>query len=177
MTEYDSHILTKLKTGDKKAFEEIYVKHYAELKKYAITITKDEDIAKDIISDVFFKIWTIKDSIEIKKSLKAYLFASIRYEAFKVNAKNMKNVSIDMEQNDHALDFDNTIEDNINLKDTAAKLERSIALLPSKCAQIFKMSREQEMPHKVIAEKLNISTKTVEVQIYRALKKIKMELQ
>lgn len=160
-------------------FEEIYNTYFPVLCNYAISITKDQTLAEDAVSDVFLKLWEGRNSLVIETSLKAYLFKSVYHQCI----NSLKHIEVQdyyrdfflhhpplsEDQTDYPLQ--NVIESEIN-----SILQKTIDQLPNQCRKIFIMSRIDGMKHERIAQKLGISINTVRTQIHRALEKLRIEL-
>ena len=170
--EKDQVLLKKIKhESDYKAFEKIFNRYYEQLKIWSVFIVKSDSIAEEAVLDVFFKLWDKRKRININTSLKSYLFAAVKNQSIdylrKNQQENMGFVYPDLRSESAQPD---ELMNAIELKE---RIEKSIDELPDQCRIIFRMSRDEGMKYKDIAEKLNISIKTVETQIGRALVKLK----
>ena len=177
----NSHIAANatFKTGDVRLFEETYHTYYSVLYNYAVSITKDQALAEDAVSEVFLKLWEGRDTIAIESSLKSYLFKSVYNQC--LNA--LKHIRVQNRYRDFFLHhppltddgsdypLSGVIENEIN-----DILQRTIEQLPEQCRKIFVMSRIEGMKHEEIARELGISINTVRTQIHRALEKLRVEL-
>ncbi len=156
---------------DIQTFRIYYDTYYKPLCRFLNLYTQDIEVIEDVIQEIFLKLWENKDSIEITY-IKTYLFRA---------AKNKVLNHLRNEENRHYLLenwFNQQIEDSKHKEcfdlDTLTDLvNRAIDQLPSKCKEIFLLSRREQLSYKQIAEKLNISIKTVETQISIALRRIK----
>ncbi|HKJ41072.1 MAG TPA: RNA polymerase sigma-70 factor [Sunxiuqinia sp.] len=174
-TKNEKELFNQLKQGDKIAFETIFNTYYASLCHYANRMLDDDEKAEEIVQDLFVNLWSKRKSLNVESSLKYYLFRSVRnlclnqIQHFKIREKYAKNVT---ENQDLTIqDDDYFIE-----VDLAKKIAESINSLPEKRRQIFKLSREEGLKYKEIAEKLNLSVKTVEAQMGLALKQLREKL-
>ncbi|MGR3812296.1 RNA polymerase sigma-70 factor [Jiulongibacter sp. NS-SX5] len=159
-----------IREGDPKAFEELFRMHYASLSRYANSILKQEDEAEDVVQQVFINYWENRSKTIISGSLKGYLFRSVHNKCLNV----IKHHKVRSAYVDHSLFYDNhyhlEVEENVEANELQSKIETAIQVLPEQCQKIFRMSRFEQLRHKEIAELLNISAKTVENQIGKALK-------
>ena len=168
-----------LKTGDIRLFEEIYNTYYPDLYNYAASITKEQTLAEDVVSDVFLKLWEGRNTIVIESSLKAYLFKSVYHQSVNTLKHSflqdqyrdffLHHTPIKEDETDYPLA--NVIENEIN-----EILQRTIDKLPAQCRKIFIMSRIHCKKHEKISQELGISINTVRTQIRRALEKLRIEL-
>jgi len=172
MTEFtDQELISLLKDPkqSEQAAELLFKKFYSHVCYAVYRIIPDTTTSEDIAQDVFLEIWRKRETIEIKSSVKAYLKRAGVNKALnhirskKVNFENddsyeMKNLSI----RDHG--------DDVEVQDLQAIIDQAIDSLPERCRIVFSLSRFEELSYKEIAAKLDISVKTVENQIGKALK-------
>ncbi len=167
----------KIKKGDISAFEKVFREYYAPLTLFANSMVKDKDVAEEIVQDFFYNYWKNKEQIAIQSSMKSYFFQSIRN-------KSLKYLRHEAVKNKYAFDvlestgLDNQVyQPNIyDLKELEKKINDALEKLPENCRQIFKMNRFEGLKYREIAEKLNISIKTVEANISKALSQLRNEL-
>jgi len=160
---------------DKKLFEQLFHEHFVQLCHFGQGFIHDQDEAKEIVQEVFTNLWLKKEEITTEKSIKSYLYTSVRNRClnFIRDHKKFQSQLLDVD----IADFDIQIEnDPTGISDLETKVNNAIDKLPEKCAEVFKLSRFEEMKYKDIGEKLNISVKTVEAQISKALKHLRQEL-
>jgi RNA polymerase sigma-70 factor (ECF subfamily) len=182
MTGLERELINSLKKGNSKSFELIFKTYYPRLCVFAFHYTKQLESAEDLVKDVFVSIWNNHKNLEIKTSLSGYLFRSIRNSCINYleRDKNHNNLSIEEMGRLNIKIQEPLSEDYLMGKILANELEEQIfseiEKLPDSCKEIFKLSRFEGLPHKKIAEKLNISENTVKSQIYNGLKKLKEAL-
>ncbi|WP_295713397.1 RNA polymerase sigma-70 factor [Mucilaginibacter sp.] len=170
----DVQLIDRLKSGDDGALTAIYKKYWQQLYLSAYHILKDEQACEDIIQELFIKLWDNRSSVQISVSLKAYLYASIRYEVYRQVRNSMSTSDV----------FDTLFDrlqtpvdyENIEYKELIAQVSSAVNALPQKCREVYKLSREEYLSHKQIASRLNISTKTVENHLTKALKQLRTSL-
>ncbi len=169
----DKAIVEAIQQGSYSAFERVFKKFYQPLCRFALGYLKDIDASEELVQQVFFNFWEKHEFIIIQTSLKSYLFQAVRnaslntlkHEQVKANAhvelsiENESSTSYEVEQNE--------LSDQIEL---------TIAKMPTERQKIFRMSRFEELKYKEIAKELNISIKTVENQMGKALKYLREEL-
>lgn len=166
----DQDLLTLLRGGNERAYEEIYKRFWASLYRHARRILQDEDGAEDVVQEVFLALWNKAETLEITGSLSGYLYKSVRNRIFdqvahsKVREKYMASLSTFMEQGSCETDY------VLREKQLKEIIEREIAALPEGMRIAFEMSRNSNMSHKEIAEALGVSEGVVRNQISRALK-------
>ena len=134
----------------------------------------DKEIAENIVQDVFVMVWTNKGSLDYTKSIKTYLFTAVKNNSFKY----LRHLNVERAHSDITLDANVEIDpaNKIEKSETADQIQREINNLPEKCREIFSMSKFDKLKYSEIADILDISIKTVETQMGRALKKLRENL-
>lgn len=159
------------------AFEKLHNYYHPILCGYVNSIVHCEECSKDIVADVFFKMWTRKDKLLIKSCLRSYLFRSARNSAYKyLNAENKALLDIDLLEDSFTHEVINP-ETIIIASDLSKDIEKGIESLTPKCREVFELHRNSGLKYSEIAEKLGISVKAVEANMTRALKFLKITLQ
>lgn len=172
----DKILIKRLKEDDEAAITIIYNIYWKLLYASAFNILKNKELSEDLVQNIFINLWNNRKQLEIKVSLKSYLYASTRYQVFAVIRKNKSISQIELSD-----DVDNRIkktspETKLMFKELIEQINSVIDSLPNKCRKVYKLSREEQLSHKEISQKLNISTKTVENHITKALKTLKTSL-
>lgn len=172
----DLYFFSRLKSGDENAFDYLFNFYYPGLILYANKYLEDNHLAEEIVQAVFLKLWQDRRSIEINSSVKSYIFQTVRNKCLdvlkhrKIRDNYVKNVQQENEPSDN--DTWNTYVES----ELYVILIGAIEKLPPECQKIFRYSRIRNLSNKEIAEKLDISIKTVENQISKALKFLRIEL-
>lgn len=166
----DQKLVELFASGNKHAFEMVYDRYWKDLYKLATRILQDDAKAEDVVQEVFVSFY---ESLGQRKvdNLKAYLYQSTKYQCFmqlragKISEKHLERMN--------KVVFSNIVEDEFEAHELEEILEKGISALPEKCRQVFYLSRFESLSNKSIAQQLNISPKTVENQITKALKSLK----
>lgn len=169
----DQQLLQGLKQGDESSFSEIYERYWQRLLGIAYHLIRDKDLAECIVQDVFVSLWHRRDTVEIV-SLDSYLSTAIRFATYKTIYRNRRKEEI--RQSFHVDTYSNIDEQQIDALFLKEYLQAGIEQLPSKCKLVFKLSRDAQQSNKEIAEQLEISEKSVEAHINRALKFLRKHL-
>lgn len=163
----EQRLLTALKNGEEWAFSAIYEQYWRKLLGISYRLVRDKDLATSIVQDLFIYLWQKREILQID-SLESYLSTAIRFSTYKVLHQNKRRTAVHAElANEISSDIDEQQIDALFLKEY---LQTGISMLPTRCQLVFKLSRENYQSYKEIAEQLNISEKSVEAHISRALK-------
>jgi RNA polymerase sigma-70 factor (family 1) len=161
-------------TGDYHAFRELFTHHYRSLCNYAMRVVVTREIAEEVVSDVFVKLWKNREQIEVHTSFQAYIYRAVRNQALdylklRIHRQNERESLDSVQWNmTHADHF--SPADELSFNEFYEHVEGCIQALPRQCQLIFRLSREEGLRYRDIAERLAISVKTVETQMSRALK-------
>lgn len=153
----------------KKTLILLFESYYVPLCRYARLILKSEQSAEEVVMNVFIYIWENRTRIGIKSSLCAYLFRSVRNRCINYLRDNDPSVYL----SDVMVELCSEENRDMEVEELNHFIEEAILSLPDKCRDVFLKSRNEEMSNREIAEQLNISVKTVEAQITKALKTIR----
>lgn len=159
---------------DAEGLEDIFHLHYEGLCRYAFTFLKDQESAEDVAQKLFVKIWERRDDVTIWKDTKAYLYRSVHNSCLnelKRSTRVTKSPLIDIYHQQG-----NEADDHMEASELEERIENAVQLLPEKCQEVFRLSRFEELSYKEISERLNISVKTVENHMGKALKTMRTEL-
>ncbi|MEL6592686.1 MAG: RNA polymerase sigma-70 factor [Bacteroidota bacterium] len=169
----DLELLALLKSGDWDAFRCIYEKYWEKLYLTTYRVLQDEDSSKDVVQDLFLKIWERRAVLDIV-SLEAYLSKSVKNQV----ARKLHNAPVQLIHLDAFQDVlsNNPTEDEILQKDLQLRVLDSLAHLPERCRAVFYLSRFEQKTNKEIAAQLDISVSTVENQINKALKFLRAQV-
>jgi RNA polymerase sigma-70 factor (ECF subfamily) len=171
----DTYLLKQIDNNDVGAFEVFYKKYYRPIYNYAKYFLKKESDCQDVVQDVFAYVWESRHKLYIEKTIKAYLLRACHNTCInhlKKQSTKQKHVSAFISSSNMFEDGYHAIFEN-ELRRT---IDDVVEELPQQCRKIFKLSRLKGLKYKEIATLLEISPKTVETQIYRALKVFKKRL-
>lgn len=159
-----------------KHFEQLFKIYFNVLRAYSVRYVYNEHAAEDIVQDVFFELWNRKESIDFEGNMKSYLFKSTYSKSINyLNSKQVKmRIPVDSADSTALLDgylqaMQNNQEDNLILAEIRHEIETVIDQLPPQCKKVFILSRTYELKNREIAEQLDISVKSVEKHMTKAL--------
>ena len=165
----------EMKSGKEYAFEFFFNYYYPGLCVYAQKLVSvPEQEAKDLVQEVFIKFWNDREKTEIRFSIRSYLFVSVKNKCFDLHRKR----TADLKVLEITKDFDIPEEsfDTYVLSELESLFNKSLEKLPERCREVFELSRFHGLKNREIAAKLNLSEKTIENQVTKALHILKEEL-
>jgi len=172
----DERLVALLKDSDPKAFAAIYERYAESLAGFAGSKLYNLDDARDILHDLFTKLWESREQLNITTSLQSFLFGILRHRIIDKIRKNIV-------REDYAAVYqslNNTFFENagreLEFKDLLQTVAKSLDELPPRVKEIYKLSREEGLSNREIAEKLNLSEQTVKNQLTVALKHLRKAL-
>lgn len=172
----DGDVLFRLKQGDEDAFESIYWKYNSWVFNFIHSLLFDKSLAEDLTQTVFLKIWEKRESIDPELGFDSYLFAIARNLVYKETENRLKSELLSDTLKEYSANQDSLTEENIDADSLREYINNLIEKLPPSRRQIFQLSRHAHLSNKEIASRLSISEKTVETQLYRALRFLKQKL-
>jgi RNA polymerase sigma-70 factor, ECF subfamily len=158
---------------NRRTFEDIFREHHAACLAFAVHYTGDVHEAEEVVQQVFLRLWEKRETIDIMGATRSYLFAAIR----NTSISNWRKETVRQEKEQVAGDLRAA---DRQVQSPAWELERlyqqALELLPERCREVFILSRQQQLKYAEIADVMNISVKTVENQMGKALKIMHKEL-
>ncbi|MGQ8336140.1 RNA polymerase sigma-70 factor [Sunxiuqinia sp. A32] len=168
-------LFEEMKKGKEYSFDFFFNYYYPGLCVYAQNlISLSEDDAKNVVQDVFLKFWNDRMKISIETSVRAYLFVSVKNKCLDFLKKNKMHFKLNEEI--AGLEIADNSLDTFVLSELEELFSHSLNKLPERCRKVFELSRFKGLKNREIAVELNISEKTVENQMTKALRFLKTEL-
>ncbi|MCF7567983.1 RNA polymerase sigma-70 factor [Sabulilitoribacter arenilitoris] len=166
--------MRRIKNSDHHAFKLLYDRLWESLYVRAFSILGDKNIAKDIVQEVWISFWERRAEIS-NDNIEGYLLRAVRFKVYNEfrNSKYKNKLIGEFLQSYKPNLKTNNVEQTIQLKDTEKAILEAVNSLPNKCKRVFELSRFEGMKNEEIAQKLNISKRTVETHISNALKVLK----
>lgn len=172
----EKKILKRIKQGDIKQFEILFKEYYEMLCRFGIKYVKNIQQSEEVVQDTFYNIWKNRESLNIKTSLKSYLFTAVRNNCLQVLRTRSLDIKYENYYKSHYQNASVTPSDELNAKELSNVINKALNSLPERCRKIFKMSRYEGLKYHEIADKLSISIKTVEANMGKALKHFRAHL-
>ncbi|WP_320167738.1 RNA polymerase sigma-70 factor [Mangrovibacterium marinum] len=170
------YIFNRMVKGDKEAFRFFFEKYYSDLCNLVNLYLRDPMISEEIVQDIFIYFWEKKERIKVESSVKSYLLRATKNKSlnFIRDERNKLNIHDKLAGLSRASsEMPDKIMDANQLRDV---IDSAINSLPDRCREVYILGKEKDLSYKEISEELGISIKTVEVQMGKALKKLREEL-
>ncbi|UKJ07651.1 RNA polymerase sigma-70 factor [Solitalea lacus] len=172
----DIELFNLVKQGNKRAFEELYNRHWERLFVLACNKLSSKDDAIDLLQDLFFLFWEKREVILITDSVASYLNVMLKHRVFNF----YKHTQVVQKHTDHVKatqnDSDQSTLNQLNFNELNRSLEFEINRMPEKMREIFLLSRVEGLSINEISNRLSISEQTVKNQVSNAIKRLKAHL-
>lgn len=176
----DQELADRIRSGDERAFEQMFREHYATLMAFAVRYAGDRASAEELVQGLFADLWVNRARWQIRSSVRAYLFSAVRNRA--LNARRRARIERDWDEAEtrshtDALQWEPPLADDALERDEATtRLRRALASLPERCRLTMQLRWRDQLSYAEIAEVLSISIKGVENQLARGLKALREKL-
>jgi RNA polymerase sigma-70 factor (family 1) len=173
----DEQLLQQMADGNRTAFTALYRRYWEELFIIATKVLRGKEEAADVVQDIFLSLWNRRNALNLQKSLSAYLHTSVRYECIHYIEKNItrKDYLLLLTEAEINCSLINA-ESDLDAKEIYQAISKTVAKMPPKMQEVYKLSREEHLSHREIAEHMDISVKTVKKHIQHALHLIREDL-
>ena len=174
---WDAELVRRIRAGDERALEAVFKAHYAGMASFVQRFVRSPDLAEELVQDVFLKLWSKREQLAEIETFRTYLFRAARNTALnylrraKLERRWQEEQGTDTDPPTTFAADDETVEQEL-----AAAVQEAINRLPPRCREIFLLSRDGGLTYAEIARSLEISVKTVETQMGRALKSLRASL-
>jgi RNA polymerase sigma-70 factor, ECF subfamily len=174
----DETIIAGIRAGDESAFDALVAKYYAGLYRFAVRYVRQHEAAEDLVHDVLFRIWEQRDRWEIRGTLAGYLYGSVRNRGINYVEHDLveqrwrhRETARYARLPDRSASVPADVA--VELSDLDRAISAAVDRLPTRCRQVFVLSREHGLSYAEIATVMDISPKTVQIQMGRALKALR----
>jgi RNA polymerase sigma-70 factor (family 1) len=166
-----------MSSDDQEAFTLLYRHYWKDLFITAAKVLRGKEEAADVVQDVFLSLWNRRHELNIEGSLAAYLQTSVRYKAIHYIEKNITRRDYLALFTDVAVNaLPPSAEIRLQLKEVQQAIHDTVARMPPKMQEVYRLSRQEHLSHKEIADRLGISAETVKKHIQHAIHMIKLTL-
>lgn len=173
--EYYRELFLEISNDNQQSFRELFNAFYEKLIRFSMQFTRREAASEDIVTDALVKLWEHRKSIRDIQKPAVYLYVLVKNASINYQKKFSTSMTILVDGQNSVQEaslFVNTPETILEEKELLHKLNMAIESLPSQSRLIFKMIKHDGLRSKQVAEILHISTRTVENQLYRSIKKL-----
>lgn len=169
----DTELLDEIKAGDKAAFNELFNRYWKKLLAISYNYTKDQSAAEETVQEVFIGLWNRRADLNIQ-SLEPYLATAVKFSVLAALQKQKRREELAL--NNYQINPVTLAEEEIYARFLQEQVDGIVERLPEKCRLVFKYSRNEGLSIPEIADEMNISQKTVEAHLGKALKTIRKDL-
>jgi len=173
----DQELVLRVRAGDQAAFQTLFQTYHGPLCAFVYHYLGARDLAEEIVQDVFLFVWERREAWDVKTSVKNYLFTAARNGALSY----LRHERVIERHAPEAIELLSSPaprpDRELNARELGAAVSRAVSQLPPRCRLIFSLHRQQQLTYSEIAEVLELSPKTVEVQMGRALKALRKSLE
>ena len=160
----------------KRKFEALFREHFTGLCYFARQYTHDLDMAREIVHTVFIRIWENRREFNWEKPARSYLFTSVYNRSMNFIRDNRKFLTHEEASAQNLMTDEKVYSDKLETAELENRIKQALLQLPEKCREVFELSRFEGMKYAEIASHLNISVKTVETHMSKALVILKTAL-
>lgn len=173
----DEHLLQQMACEDRNAFTLLYKRYWEDLFITAAKALRGKEEAADVVQEVFLSLWNRRSELNLQGSLAAYLHTSIRYKCIHYIEKNITRRDYLVQLVEVAISVSSPdAETNLQLKEMQRAINKTVAKMPPKMQEVYKLSRQQHLSNKEISENMGISIETVKKHIQHALQLIRKNI-
>lgn len=169
-----TEIAQRIQKGDEQAYEQLFKAYYAPLCGYASKLLNDMDDAEEVVQAMYLKLWERRGELSVDISMKAYLYRAVHNACL----NHLKHEKVKQQYADHLKNINGEADtvDHLEQKELQQEIDNAINELPEKCREVFQLNRFEGLKYKEVAQLLDISEKTVENQMGKALKLLRGKL-
>lgn len=174
----DLLMLIKIRQGSTEAFEELFRTFYSPLLFFSMSMTRREDVSKEIVQELFYRIWKNRETLSVVKSLKSYLYTAVRNRSLQyLSRERARETSLHGNIPEISAGSYSDPQYQMEFEELEKIVEKVMSDMPGRRARIFVMHREENKKYEEIAEAFSLSVKSVEAEISKALKVLRKEIE
>lgn len=174
--------IRRVRAGDQAAFEALFSAYYASLLRFAFGYVKNRAAAEEVVQDMFLKFWVQREQLDVHDTVRMYFYAATRNRALNWRRRNGLERAWAESVADPAIDAGTVIprvefaDERAQATELAAAIRAAVDRLPPRSREAFLLSREHQLTYEQIARVMGISVKTVQEQMVRALRALRISL-
>lgn len=169
----DQSLISLWQQGNELAFDVLYKRYVIKLAGLITQKTGSEENAKELCQDIFLAVYLQKDNLKNVQNFKAYLFGIAKNKLFNYYRHQLVKQKYQQNFLNGTASFADDVKDILESKQLAQMIDHQVERLPPKCREVFKLSRQENLSYKAIAQRLKISENTVDQHIQKALRIIR----
>jgi RNA polymerase sigma-70 factor (family 1) len=167
-------LLKKIASGDQKAFTQLFKKEYKRINSFAFRLTRSNDASKEIVQDIFLKLWLNREVLASVDNWGGYLNRIVRNHIYNINRRSVMQALASDELSRQSTELDTGMEDAINYRGTRDLINEAIATLSPQQQKVYILCHQQGLKYAEAAERLNIAPETVKGYMKQALRSIRL---
>ncbi len=169
----DAELALRINAGEKNAYQELFERYAPRIYQFSLSYLKNSADSEELVQDVFLKIWEKRETLDHSKNIKAFIFKVAVNTIYDfIRHKNIENAFSDFARANFETNSNNTWH-TVIFDEMQENLQKLLAQLPEQQQKIFQLSKEEGLSSEEIAAKLNLSKRTVENHLYRAISFLK----
>lgn len=172
----EQYLIKGILTQNKIVFDFVFSYYYSGLCAYCERITNNQEISEDIVQELFVNLWIKHHKINIRSSLKNYLFTSVKNRSIDYIKSEQRKIKKLIHLTEETVHYENLSSLWFAETELQSVVEKSLQKLPPRCREIFELSRLEGLKNQQIADKLSLSKRTVELQVSNALKQLRIDM-
>ncbi len=172
----DRTVFDNVKKGDLQAYHTLFLRYFSDLCNFLLLYLHSNEICEEIALDIFAWLWEKRDSVEIKSSVRNFLFSAAKNKAITSYRKEQRYLFSGLSASELLIPESDHTEHILENKELQFIIQKAINELPERSRQVYQMAWEENLSYKEIAAQLNLSPKTVENHISIALRKLRESL-
>ena len=167
----DRYLVERIQKGDRNAFRQLFERYYPLFVSFARKLLRDNQMAEDLVQNVFVRVWSSRERLDVDRNIRSYLLVAVRNEVFCYIRGIGREFHEQLSEDVRVTDTD--AAQIMNAKDMERDIRQIIADMPDRRREVFSMSRNENLSNKEIADRLGLSVRTVEKHIENALTDIR----
>ena len=176
MEQHEAEVLRQLAQGNQQALQQLFDQHYVTLCRIALRLVHRAEVAEEIVQDVFVYLWEKRGDYQISTSLGAYLTRAVRNRCLNHLKSRAARYDWSEEIQDHQHPVDAAPDAALQVAELTAALEHILPQLPERCQLVFSLIRYEARSYQEVADQLDVSVKTIEYHMGKALRLIRQHL-